>query len=82
MTNKTSVRVKFETPLGVYYGKLDEIPSGENSFQDYVAEATSLIVDAGPGGVASFTNSEGDAVFLMSETLQNSIIVVEKIWEE
>jgi hypothetical protein len=80
MTNKISVRVKFETPLGVYYGKLDEIPSGENSFQDYVVEVTSLI--AGPGGVASFTNSEGDTVFLMSETLKNSIIVVEKIWEE
>lgn len=79
---KTTVRVKFETPLGVYYGRTDEITDTKISFQDYVAEATSLIVDAGPGGVASFTDEDGDVVFLMSETLKNSIIVVEKVWEE
>lgn len=77
---KITVRVKFETPLGVYYGKSDEIPSGKDSFQDYVVEVTSLI--AGPGGVASFTNSEGDVVLLMSETLKNSIVTVEKVWLE
>ena len=72
--------MKVVTPLGTYTGVGDEIPNTRNSFQDYVTEITSLIVDAsGDRGVANFTDEEGKVVFIMSETLKNSIVTVEKV---
>ena len=75
--NMTEIKVRFKiiTPLGEYFGRLDTIPN-KHAFQDYVEEATSLIVDAGEGGVANFTDNRGRVVFIMQETLKNSIIEV------
>ena len=79
MANKIQARVKFITPLGTYYGKSDEIDDTKNSFQDYVQEATSPIVDAGDGGITSFTDYEDRTIFIMPEVLKNSVILVERI---
>lgn len=85
MTNKSKTfvaRMKIVTPLGIYTGKSDEINNTKVSFQDYVTEVTSLIVDLGKmggEGVANFTDDQGRVVFIMSETLKNSIVTVEKV---
>ena len=79
MTKTINARLKVVTPLGTYYSEGDEIPATKTDFQDYVMEITSLITDAGKNGVASFTNDEGDVVFIMPDTIQNSVVIVEKV---
>ncbi len=78
--SKTCIaRFSIITPLGKYTSKGDEITNTKESFQDYVAEATALITNPGATGVASFDDDQGRAVFIMPETLQNSVITVEKV---
>ena len=74
------VRVKFDTPIGTYFVPADEIEDTKTAYQDYVEEATSLLINPDrPNGVFSFTDHDGDVIFLMEGTIQNSIITVERL---
>jgi len=81
MTKTIKARLRVVTPHGHICSKVDEIPNTKIAFQDYVMEVTSLIVDAGPDGIANFTEDGGNVVFIMPETLKNSIVYVEKVVE-
>ena len=78
MTDKITVRVKIATLLGVYYVPSNEIENTKTSYQDYVEEATAMITHS-ENGIASFTDEDGDVVFLMPGTIKNSIITVERL---
>lgn len=75
---KITVRVKIETPLGDYYIPSDEIEDSKTAFQDYVAEATEMITNS-ENGIASYTEEDGDVVFIMPGTISNSVITVENL---
>jgi len=79
MTKTCIARFSVITPLGKYTSKGDKIENTKEAYQDYVEEATALIADPGATGVASFTDDQGKVVFIMRETLQNSVIEVEKV---
>ena len=76
---KIKARLRVVTPHGHICSKIDEIFDTKISFQDYVEEVTSHIGNCGKDGVATFTDDSGNVVFIMRETLNNSIIYVEKV---
>ena len=79
MTDKMiTVRVKIETPLGDHYIPSNEIEDSKTAFQDYVEEATAMLTHS-ENGIASFTDIDGDVVFLMPGTIKNSVITVERL---
>ncbi|GAG02432.1 unnamed protein product [marine sediment metagenome] len=78
MTDKITVRVRIQTPLGVYCVPANEIEDTKTAYQDYVEEATALIMHSDKG-IANFTDSDGDVVFLMPGTIKNSVITVERL---
>jgi len=75
---KITVRVRIDTPLGEYYLPSNEIEDTKTSYQDYVEEVTALLVHSDEG-FCNFTDEEGDVVFLMQGTINNSIITVENL---
>jgi len=75
---KITVRVRIDTPLGEYYLPSNEIEDTKTSYQDYVEEVTALLVHSDEG-FYNFTDEEGDVVFLMQGTINNSIITVENL---
>ena len=78
MTDKITVRVRIQTPLGVYCVPSNEIEDSKTAYQDYVEEATEMITNS-DNGIASYTDSSGDVVFLMPGTIRNSVITVERL---
>lgn len=78
MTDKITVRVRIETPLGVHCVPSNEIEDTKTAYQDYVEEATAMITNS-DNGIATFTDDDGDVVFLMPGVIKNSIITVERL---
>lgn len=77
MTEKMNVRVLIETPVGSYRLPSNEIEDTKTSYQDYVEEVTALLLGS-KEGFYNFTDDDGDVVFLMQGTINNSVITVEK----